>query len=276
MIDIEGDELSLAQKMVKSQSTALDKGQMVLAEVLDVSNKKLVVLLADQVFEATGKCNVLFNNAGVGLGGGPLTTDFETIHKVMEINTYGPIHGCMAFVDRMKESAQPGIIINTGSKQGITAPPGNVFYNMSKAALKVYTEGLEHELLLERLEGTCKLRAALLIPGWVNTSILLKTERAKAASNGESFDPSKVFFHEDKPHDGAWNPNQVIDLMISELDAGRFYILCPDNEVDRETDNLRILWSAQDITENRPPLSRWHPGFKEHFTSYLNAAKGTK
>jgi len=167
----------------------------------------------------------------------------------------------------MKESGQPGIIINTGSKQGITCPPGNLTYNMSKAALKVYTEGLEHELMLGRLDGSSRLRAALLIPGWVNTSILLKAERTKAASADRPFDPSTTFFHEEAPHDGAWMPHQVIEFMTKELDDGRFYVLCPDNEVDRETDNLRVLWAAQDITENRPPLSRWHPEFKEHFTA---------
>jgi hypothetical protein len=247
----------------------------VLAECIDVSNSKLMMGLAEQVFDhaPSKRCNVLFNNAGVGLGGGALSTDIDAVDRVMRINAYGPINGCLAFVERMKQSGHPGIIINTGSKQGITTPPGNLTYNMSKAALKVYTEGLEHELMMGRLDGSCKLRAALLIPGWVNTSILLKAGRAKAAAEGKPYDASEAFFHEDKPNPGAWMPQQVIDFMVAELDKGRFYVVCPDNEVDRETDNLRILWSAQDITENRQPLSRWHPSYKEQFAAYLNEAK---
>ena len=58
-------------------------------------------------------------------------------------------------------------------------PPGNLTYNVSKAALKAYTEGLEHEFMKERTAGTGQLRAALLVPGWVNTSILLKAERVQ-------------------------------------------------------------------------------------------------
>lgn len=266
--------MSLAQKVVKSQSIVDD--QMVVAEVLDVSNAKLMESLAEQVFDATQHCHILFNNAGVGLGGGALEAPIDLVDKVMRINTYGPIHGCLAFVPRMKASGQPGMIINTGSKQGITCPPGNLSYNMSKAALKVYTEGLEHELLVDRLDGKGHLRAALLIPGWVNTSISLKSERAKAMAKGESYDASNAFFHESKPHPGAWMPAQVIDFMIQELDLGRFYVVCPDNEVNREMDNLRILWSAKDIVENRPPLSRWHPDFKEHFAAYVHASKGSK
>lgn len=84
---------------------------------------------------------------------------------------------------------------------------------------------------------------------------------------------SKVFFSEDKPQGGAWMPRQVIEFMAAELDKGRFYIICPDNDVDRETDNLRMTWTMQDITEDRVPLSRWHPTYKDKFTAYLEANK---
>ena len=197
------------------------------------------------------------------------------VNHVLDVNTMGPIHGCLAFLPKMKTQNAAGIIVNTGSKQGITFPPGNLTYNMSKAALKVYTEGLEHELMLARKqEGGADLRAALLVPGWTNTSILLKAERQKAIDENQQqsssdFDTDSVFFHEAKPHAGAWMPQQVVDFMIAELDAGRFYIICPDNDVDRATDNLRMTWTMQDITENRPPLSRWHPDYKEAFSNYL-------
>eukprot|EP00521_Asterionellopsis_glacialis_P019158 CAMPEP_0195316596 /NCGR_PEP_ID=MMETSP0708-20121125/3705_1 /TAXON_ID=33640 /ORGANISM="Asterionellopsis glacialis, Strain CCMP134" /LENGTH=174 /DNA_ID=CAMNT_0040382051 /DNA_START=30 /DNA_END=557 /DNA_ORIENTATION=- len=173
----------------------------------------------------------------------------------------------------MKESDEPGIIVNTGSKQGITMPPGNLTYNMSKAALKAYTEGLEHEFMKERSESNGKLKAALLVPGWVNTSIVLKVERAKATEAGNAFDANSVFFHEDKPATGAWMPSQIVDFMVQELNKNRFYIICPDNDVDRETDNLRMTWTMQDITEDRAPLSRWHPDYTEKFTEFLNANK---
>lgn len=269
MVDVDEEELELAKEMVKSRCTS--DSQMVRAEVVDVSDAKLMNEFAAKVFIATGgKCHILMNNAGVGLGGGALT-DIQTVEKVMGINTYGPIHGCLAFVPKMKESGEPGILVNTGSKQGITMPPGNLTYNMSKAALKCYTEGLEHELAMERLDGQGKLRAALLVPGWVNTSILLKAERSKAEQKGLAYDPSSAFFHEEKPQSGAWMPSQVIDFMVHELDKGSFYIICPDNDVDSQTDNLRISWTVEDIVKNRPPLSRWHPDFKEEFNEYMSS-----
>ena len=117
-------------------------------------------------------------------------------------------------------------------------PPGNLTYNISKSALKCYTEGLEHEFMKERTEESGKLRAVLLVPGWVNTSILLKAERV---NKGSDFDADKVFFHEEKPQPGAWMPKQVIAFLVQEVDKGRFYVICPDNDVDRETDNLRMV-----------------------------------
>merc|ERR1719395_165530 len=116
------------------------------------------------------------NNAGVGAGGGACAPR-EKWQRTLGVNMWGPIHGCQAFVPAMKESGQPGLIINTGSKQGITCPPGNLAYNVSKAALKSYTEGLEHEL---RSDASCKISAGLLVPGWTNTSIMLKSKRAEA------------------------------------------------------------------------------------------------
>jgi short-subunit dehydrogenase len=223
--------------------------------------------LAEEVYQNGGKCHFLMNNAGFSKGGGAMT-DIETVKSLMGVNTYGPIHGCLAFVPKMQASGEIGIIVNTGSKQGITMPPGNLTYNMSKTALKCYTEGLEHEL---RGKEGANLRAALLVPGWVNTSIMLKAIRAEKLANGEEFDASSVFFHEDKPADGAWMPQQVVDFMMQELDKGRFYIICPDNDVDRKTDNLRMTWAMQDITEDRPPLSRWHPEYKDKFTAFVEA-----
>lgn len=273
MVDIDEDELSTALEMVQAVAVAT---ATIESRVVDVSDAAKMEALAEEVFAKQGNhCHILMNNAGIGQGGDSMT-DAATLQKVMGVNTYGPIHGCLAFVPKMKASQQPGIIINTGSKQGITMPPGNLTYNVSKAALKAYTEGLEHDLMKARTsgdEGGGNLRACLLIPGWVNTSIALKVKRHQAETKGESFNKDAVFFHEDKPATDAWMPQQVIDFMVQELDKGRFYILCPDNDVDRETDNLRMTWTMQDITQDRAPLSRWHPDYKDKFSEYLAANK---
>jgi hypothetical protein len=141
---------------------------------------------------------------------------------------------------------RPGLVINTGSKQGITTPPGDPAYNVSKAGLKAYTEALAHEL--RNTEG-CRLTAHLLIPGFVHTAI------------GGALRPEKP--------SGAWTPEQTVDFMLERLEAGDFYILCPDNEVTRPLDERRILWAAGDVVENRPALSRWHPDYAEVFAAFI-------
>lgn len=262
MVDVDATELHLAHQLVVSKQMSPD--QVIEARVVDVSDSVAMQDLSDEVFAVSGACHFLMNNAGVGSGGDAMT-DMETVHKVMGVNTYGPIHGCLAFIPKMKEMKEPSWVVNTGSKQGITMPPGNLTYNMSKAALKCYTEGLSYEL------KDSNVQVAFLIPGWVNTSIVLKSLRAKAEAAGEEFDADSVFFHEDKPATGAWMPRQVIEYMIQHLDQGSFYIVCPDNDVDCELDKLRMTWTMQDITENRKPLSRWRPEYKDKFEEFLKA-----
>jgi short-subunit dehydrogenase len=141
---------------------------------------------------------------------------------------------------------KPAAIVNTGSKQGITTPPGNPAYNVSKSAVKSYTEALAHEL---RNTPDCKVSVHLMIPGWVHTGLT-------AASGGA------------KP-DGAWTPEQAVDFMLTSLARGDFYILCPDNDVKRPLDEKRIAWAAGDIIENRPALSRWHKDYADAFKAFL-------
>jgi hypothetical protein len=165
---------------------------------------------------------------------------------VLGVNLWGVIHGTQIFVPDMIKRARPGLVINTGSKQGITTPPGDPAYNVAKAGLKAFTEALQHEL---RNTADCRISAHLLIPGFVFTEL---TRHGRA----------------EKPV-AAWTPEQTVDFMFERLDAGDFYILCPDNDVPRSLDERRILWAAGDIVENRPALSRWHPDYAKAFEAFI-------
>ena len=57
--------------------------------------------------------------------------------------------------------------------------------------------------------------------------------------------------------------------MLERLEAGDFYILCPDNDVPRALDENRIALGGGDIVENRPPLSRWHPDYADAFAEFV-------
>lgn len=210
----------------------------------DVADTASLLELEKTVRETWGAVHVLMNNAGVQPGSA-LFGPPEPWAETLAVNLMGAIHGVRIFAPAMITSGEPGLIINTGSKQGITTPPGDPAYNISKAGLKVFTEALEHEL---RTTPGCRVTAHLLIPGFVFTPL---------AAHGRA----------EKP-DGAWTADETADFMMDRLAAGDFYILCPDNDVDRRLDERRIAWSAGDIIENRPPLSRWHPDHAEAFKAF--------
>ena len=164
---------------------------------------------------------------------------------------WGVINGSRVFAPGMIAQGTSSLIINTGSKQGITTPPGDPAYNVSKAAVKVFTEALQHEL---RNTRGCKITAHLLIPGFVFTGLTAGARTEKPA--------------------GAWTPDETIAFMLDRIHAGDFYILCPDNEVARPLDEKRIEWAAGDLIENRPPLSRWHKDYAEAFKAFLKTKGG--
>lgn len=243
LADREGERLAEAARSVTEASPLGSEG--VLACATDVSELEALEALQEDVIERFGKVHVLMNNAGIQPGSalfGPL----ENWERVMAVNLGGVINGTRVFGPGMIAHGEPGLIINTGSKQGITTPPGDPAYNVAKAGVKAFSEALEHEL---RNTAGCRIASHLLIPGFVYTGL---------TANGRT----------EKP-DAAWTPEQTVDFMMDSIANGDFYILCPDNDVSRDLDEKRILWAAGDIVENRPPLSRWHPDYAEAFRTYL-------
>jgi NAD(P)-dependent dehydrogenase (short-subunit alcohol dehydrogenase family) len=245
MADANGEALEPAAARLRETTQRPEALRTFLA---DVSNPDSVRRLKESVLETFGEVALLMNNAGTGGGGGLFAGDPARWRRIIDVNLLGVVNGVQTFAPDMIRQEAPSAIVNTGSKQGITCPPGDTAYNVSKAGVKVVTEALAHEL---RNIDDCKVSAHLLIPGFTFTGMT-------AGSNVE------------KPA-GAWTAEQVVDFMLDSMGKGDFYILCPDNDVPREMDERRIMWAAGDIVENRPPLSRWHPDYKEAFAKFAKA-----
>ena len=244
MVDRGGAALDQAAAQVASLAAS-----DVLAAATDVSELGQLVRLREAVVSQFGAVSVLMNNAGVGNNPGLPWENSEAWKALVDVNLWGVVNGVQAFLPGMLASERAGLVINTGSKQGITTPPGNAAYNLSKAALKNYSESLAHAL-----RGACgsRISAHLLIPGFTFTGMTGATE--KPAS--------------------AWTPEQVVEFMLEGLAAGDFYILCPDNVVDRAMDEKRMRWAADDVIFNRPALSRWHPDFQAAFARFMASEEG--
>jgi NAD(P)-dependent dehydrogenase (short-subunit alcohol dehydrogenase family) len=224
MADLPGDALDAAAAEVGAQGD-------VLKLPTDVAEPAQLATMRERTLQRFGKVSLLMNNAVTRIGRGH-DAPLGDWRKAFEVNFWAVVQGVRLFLPDMRASAAPGLIVNVGSKQGITNPPGHPIYNIAKSAVKTYTEGLQHELRSDPATAG-RVSAHLLVPGWTTTGTA-----------------------EHKP--GAWLPHQVVELMAAALGRGDFYIVCPDDEVSPEMDRKRILWGAQDITENRPPLSRWH------------------
>jgi NAD(P)-dependent dehydrogenase (short-subunit alcohol dehydrogenase family) len=215
----------------------------------DVSDRTSVEALARTVSDQLGPVSFLMNNAGTG-GGGDALSNPEGWTRVLGANLFGVLHGVQTFVPAMVERGEPGLVVNTGSKQGITTPPGDTAYNVSKAGVKALTEGLAHTL---RNIPDCRISAHLLIPGFTYTGMMRRRLPEKPAA--------------------AWEPEQVADRLFEGIARDEFYILCEDNETSREQDEKRVLWAAQDVILDRPALSRWHPDWKDAFEAFMAGTK---
>ncbi|TPX10574.1 uncharacterized protein E0L32_008460 [Thyridium curvatum] len=212
----------------------------VLTVEMDVSSPEGWAVLRRRVDdEFGGRVSLLALNAGVG--GAPSRWDSaESFRRVLDVNLGGVVNGLAACLDAVRAAAGGGkaAVVITGSKQGITCPPGNPAYNASKAAVKALAEHLDYDLRAEDNVGV-----HLLVPGWTFTGM--------TGGGGAREKPA-----------GAWWPEQVVEFLERRMAEGKFYAVCPDNDVSESTDRRRMLWSVGDIVEGRPPMSRWREEWK--------------
>ncbi|KAI4906152.1 hypothetical protein J4E90_010825 [Alternaria incomplexa] len=196
----------------------------------------------------------LMLNAGVG--GKGTWGDEDYFDKILATNLGGVVNGLNAYVPSFKERSEKEgkeegmAIVITGSKQGITNPPGNPAYNASKAAVKTLAEHLSYDL------KDTGVGVHLLVPGWTFTGL-----------SGNEPGSTKA-----KP-EGAWSADQVADYMYAKMQDKKFYIICPDDQVTEETDKKRMLWSVGDIVNERPPLTRWREEYKEEAEKWMAEQK---
>jgi len=245
LADLPGAALDAAARAVAA--IAAPSGARALAVATDVARIEEVERLKETAYREFGEVGVLMNNAAIDGGAGPWEK-FAVWRRTLDVNLWGVINGIHAFAPAMIAQGTSAAIVNTGSKQGITMPPGNTVYNVAKSGVKALTEATAHAL--RNLPG-CRVTAHLLIPGFTFTGI---TARAP----GETGKPA-----------AAWTPEQVVDFMLAGLGAGDFYILCPDNAVTRAMDEKRMQWAMDDIIKNRPALSRWHQDYAAEFERFM-------
>lgn len=261
-----GMRLALADidtEALTNASSLFEDGAHVKTYTIDVSSIDQWGDLRARVEMDFGQVSFLMLNAAIGLKSGWEDVEYfrkvcsrkfvpdptycllaNRDHKIMGTNLFGVINGISTFLPSLRSQSQPTSIVITGSKQGITNPPGNPAYNASKAAVKSLAESLSYDL---RATPTS---VHLLIPGWTFTGL--------TGSGGTTEKPK-----------GAWAPEQVASFLEEKMADGVFYVICPDNDVSQEQDRKRMLWTVGDIVDERPPLSRWRDGYKEDAEKWM-------
>ncbi|PVH75524.1 NAD(P)-binding protein [Cadophora sp. DSE1049] len=249
--DNNSDNLKSAKEVIsKSGSGKVETVEMDVGRVEDFEGLKAKITK-----DLGGKISLLVLNAGIGFKSD--WSDSAYFHKIMDVNLFGVIHGLNTLLPLATQSSTPSApssIIITGSKQGITNPPGNPAYNASKAAVKTLAEHLSYDLS----KSSPSTSVHLLVPGWTFTGL---SGNKPFAEDGK-----------EKPK-GAWSPEQVVEFLEGKIAEGRFYVICPDNDVSEEMDRKRMLWTANDAVQGRPPLTRWREEYKEEAEQWMKNVK---
>ncbi|KAJ5115516.1 hypothetical protein NUU61_001275 [Penicillium alfredii] len=268
LVDIDRETLTETKKVLYDLNPCL----RIEAYALDVAEKPAWTEAVQQIVQLFPQIDLVVLNAGKSykaLGqpdGGRLKPWLDSTYwtKTLDTNVFGPLIGLEALLPLLLASTTqtPKSIVITGSKQGITNPPGagNPAYNASKAAIKSLTEHLAHDLRSD--PATAHISVHLLIPGWTWTGLM-----GNVGPTHES---------EVKKPSGAWYASQVAEELLAGLERRSFYIICSDGETDWALDQARMKWASEDVTEDRPALSRWEESWKSRADAEIQADAKTR
>lgn len=156
------DEDNLAETAVQAGRY----GVKVTSTRVDVAKKDEVYGWADEVVRDHGKCNLIFNNAGVGYGSTVEGSGYADAEWVVQINFWGVVYGTKAFLPHLRASGD-GHVVNTSSLFGLMGFPGQSTYNATKFAVRGFTEALRMELDMMR----APVSATCVHPGGIKTNI---------------------------------------------------------------------------------------------------------
>jgi NAD(P)-dependent dehydrogenase (short-subunit alcohol dehydrogenase family) len=211
----------------ETRKLAAAHGAKLLVRRTDVSREEDVVALADAAERELGGTHLLFNNAGVLVGGCVWERTPDDWKWVLGVNVFGVIHGIRTFVPRMLAAKQPGHVVNTASVGGLLTGAFLSPYVVSKHAVVALSEALHYELAARGAE----IGASVLCPGAVKTGIwrserirptdLAQTATPKAADERAFLDGMTAAI------DAGIEASEIAPFVFDAVAEGRFWIL-PD------------------------------------------------
>ena len=177
----------------------------VTAHRLDVSDRQAFTKYAKDTIDHFDKVDIVINNAGLVTDEMALDEyDYERYERVINVNLWGVIHGTHEFLPHLL--ANPGShLVNISSIFGLIAPPGVGVYNLTKFAVRGYTETLRSDLENRHVHVSC------VHPGLIATNI--------AVAAGASDDIVKLF------SERGMTPEKAAKKILKGVEKGKARIL---------------------------------------------------
>jgi NAD(P)-dependent dehydrogenase (short-subunit alcohol dehydrogenase family) len=129
----------------ETAALARHEGARALAVAMDVRDEEAVAKLADQVYDAFGRCDLVVNNAALAPPKAALDDSTKRWRLGVDVNVNGPFYFTYYFAPRMAQ-AGGGRIVNISSGASQMPNFGRASYTTTKAALEAMTKSLAHDL----------------------------------------------------------------------------------------------------------------------------------
>ena len=187
---------------------AADKGDRLSLHALNITNKEDVEALPEKVIAAHGAVDGIINNAGIIQPFVPIAQlDYAAIERVMHVNFYGTLYITKAFLPYLLKRPEAHIV-NISSMGGFLPVPGQSIYGASKAAVKLFTEGLRSELM------DTPVKVTIVFPGAIATNI--------AANSGVAL---KANANNDNSSIQMTSPVDAAEMIVEGMQQNKYRIL---------------------------------------------------
>jgi len=216
LVDMQPDALAKAAPQVG----ALNGGR-VGTHVCDVSSFEAMRTLANDVMQAHGRVDVVFNNAGVAVGGPIAEMSHDDWRWIIDVDLWGPIHGVEAFLPHMRNARMGGHMLFTASFAGLVPNVGLGPYCVAKYGVVALAEVLQREL---KADG---IGVSVLCPMRVGTNIGTSERNRDGRYGGTAASPRV-------PEQSAVNPDlagRVLDVddvalrVVHAIEHNQLYIV---------------------------------------------------
>ncbi|MEX2080943.1 MAG: SDR family NAD(P)-dependent oxidoreductase [Dehalococcoidia bacterium] len=185
----------------------------------DVGDLASVQALADAAFARFGAVHILFNNAGVAIGGAIQDMTHADWEWLVRVNLWGVIHGVETFVPRMIAQGQGGHIVSTASFAGLVPNTGLGVYCVTKYGVVALSECLYRDLSSEGIG------VSVLCPMRVQTNIDASSRNRPGELGGPSEPPPRPEGAERAMAGGTITADDVAEKVVAAIRKGELYIL---------------------------------------------------